>query len=364
MKTGILWDELFLKHDTGLSHPESKERLLSIRRGLETYPHLKDLKHLGLRPATEAELRLVHPATHIRAIQHSAGKAFAYLDPDTAVSEASYEVAVHAVGGVLQIIESLMSGEIDNGFAFVRPPGHHAEPERAMGFCLFSNVALGAAYALKRYGLERVLVVDFDVHHGNGTQKTFYHRRDVLFISTHQFPLFPGTGAFPETGSGPGKGFTLNFPLPAGTGDVTYGQLFDKIILPVAKAYRPQLMLVSAGFDAYVEDPLAGMRVTPEGFASMARHLKLLADTVCQGENGPGSGGRLPSRGIAEKRAAGVGPYLRASGTRSILGPLRPVRCRPGQGPDPLRGPLEVLRATRQRIRLRRSDHLFYNSVS
>ena len=283
MKTGILWDDLFLKHDTGAAHPESKERLLSIRRGLDSYPHLEDLKRLGLRPATETELRLVHPAAHIRAIQQSAGRPFNYLDPDTAVCEDSYEVAIHAVGGILQMIESLMSGEIDNGFAFVRPPGHHAEPERAMGFCLFGNVALGAAHTLKRFGLERVLVVDFDVHHGNGTQKTFYHRRDVLFISTHQFPLFPGTGAFPEIGRDSGKGFTLNFPLPAGTGDATYGLLFDKIITPVAKAYRPQLMLVSAGFDAYMQDPLAGMRVTPTGFASMARHLKILADTVCQG---------------------------------------------------------------------------------
>ena len=283
MKTGILWDDLFLKHDTGPGHPESKDRLLSIRRGLDSYPHLEDLKPLGLRAATEAELRLVHPAGHIRAIQRTTAKPFTYLDPDTAVCDASYEVAVHAVGGILQMIESLMSGEIDNGFAFVRPPGHHAEPERAMGFCLFGNVALGAAYALKRFGLERVLVVDFDVHHGNGTQEAFYHRKDVLFISTHQFPLFPGTGAFPETGSTTGKGFTLNFPLPAGTGDNTYGLLFDKIILPVAKAYRPQLMLVSAGFDAYMEDPLAGMRVTPAGFASMARQLKILADTVCEG---------------------------------------------------------------------------------
>lgn len=283
MKTGILWDDLFLKHDTGPAHPESKERLLSIRQGLNSYPHLQDLKRLDPRPATEAELRLVHSAAHIGAIQRTTAKPVTYLDPDTAVCEASYEVALHAVGGVLQMIESLMSGEIDNGFAFVRPPGHHAEPERAMGFCLFGNVALGAAYALKRFGLERILVVDFDVHHGNGTQKTFYHRRDVLFISTHQFPLFPGTGAFPEVGSDSGRGFTLNFPLPAGTGDVTYDGIFDKIILPVAKSYRPQLMLVSAGFDAYREDPLAGMRVTPAGFASMARHLKALADTVCQG---------------------------------------------------------------------------------
>ena len=212
MKTGILWDDLFLKHDTGPAHPESKERLLSIRQGLESYPHLKELKRLGLRPATETELRLVHPAAYIRNIQRSTGKPFTYLDPDTAVCDASYEVAIHAVGGILQMIESLMSGEIDNGFAFVRPPGHHAEPERAMGFCLFSNVALGAAYALKRFRLQRVLVVDFDVHHGNGTQKTFYGRNDVLFISSHQFPLFPGTGAFPETGSASGQGFHPQLP--------------------------------------------------------------------------------------------------------------------------------------------------------
>lgn len=284
MKTGILWDALFLKHDTGLTHPESKERLLSIRQGLQSYPHLKDLKQQSLRPATETELRLVHPVSYIRNIQRNTNKPFTYLDPDTVVCEASYEVAIHAVGGILQMIDSLMSGEIDNGFAFVRPPGHHAEPERAMGFCLFSNVALGAAYALKQFGMERILVVDFDVHHGNGTQKTFYHRQDVLFISTHQFPLFPGTGALSEIGSASGKGFTLNFPLPAGTGDTSYGLLFEKIILPIAKAYRPQLMLVSAGFDAHMEDPLAGMRVTPFGFTSIAHQLKMLADTVCQGK--------------------------------------------------------------------------------
>lgn len=339
MKTGFLWDELFLKHDTGLAHPESKERLLSIRRGLDAYPHLEDLKRLDLRPATEAELRLVHPASHIRTIQRTAGKAFGYLDPDTAVCEASYEVAVHAVGGILQMIESLMSGEIDNGFAFVRPPGHHAEPDRAMGFCLFSNVALGAAFALKRFGLERVLVVDFDVHHGNGTQKAFYRRQDVLFISAHQFPLFPGTGAFPETGSAAGKGFTLNFPLPAGTGDVTYGLLFDKIVLPVAKAYRPQLMLVSAGFDAYLEDPLAGMRVTPDGFASMAGYLKALADTVCQG--------RMVL--VLE------GGYHLAGLQESVLRVLDQLRGDPGPVPSSVRS--DLFEAVLARARTHFGDH-------
>ena len=284
MKTGILWDDLFLQHDTGPAHPESKERLLSIRQGLESYPHLNDLKTLGSRPATEQELGLVHPAAYIRAIQQTSAKPFSQLDPDTAVCEASYEVAIHAVGGILHMIESLMSAEFDNGFALVRPPGHHAEPERAMGFCLFSNLALGAAHALKHFGLKRILIVDFDVHHGNGTQKTFYDREDVLFISTHQYPLFPGTGDFPEIGTSSGRGFTLNFPLPAGTEDSTYRLLFEKIVLPVAEAYRPELILVSAGFDAYIEDPLAGMRVTPAGFSSIAHHLKTLADKVCRGK--------------------------------------------------------------------------------
>ena len=284
MKTGIIWDNLFLQHDTGPSHPERKERLLAIQQGLQVYPHLNKLKYLGFRRATEQELGMVHSASHIRAVQQSSTKPFSYLDPDSPVCTASYEVAVHAVGGVLQMIDSIMSGEITNGFAFVRPPGHHAEPDRAMGFCLFSNVALGAAHALKQFRLSRILVVDFDVHHGNGTQKSYYDRSEVLFISTHQFPFYPGSGNFPETGTGLGKGFTINIPLPAGTDDVTYQLLFEKFFLPIAEIYRPQLILVSAGFDAYIKDPLAGMRVTPLGFGSIAHYIKAIADKVCEGK--------------------------------------------------------------------------------
>src|SRR5262245_40662013 len=213
LQTGIVWDDVFLEHDTGPYHPECKERLISIGEGLKSYRTADHLLKLKPRAASEKELLLVHPLSHINRIQKSAGKSSTHFDSDTVASAKSYEVALNAVGSILELTDGLFSGQIQNGFAFVRPPGHHAEPERAMGFCLFSNVAIAAAYALQKFRIPRVLVIDFDVHHGNGTQKVFYSRADVLYISTHQFPLYPGTGDFSEIGSGPGKGFTLNFPL-------------------------------------------------------------------------------------------------------------------------------------------------------
>ncbi|MFN8008019.1 MAG: histone deacetylase, partial [Terriglobia bacterium] len=215
MTTGIIQDDLFLLHDTGHYHPERKERLITIREGLRAYPHQDQLARLAPRPAAESELALIHPTSYIRRIEQTSGIAHTQLDSDTIASAESYSVALHAVGSVLVLIDALQAGEIANGFAFVRPPGHHAEPEQCMGFCLFNNVAVGAAYALEKHKLSKVLIIDFDVHHGNGTQKAFYHRPEVLFISTHQFPLYPGTGAFSERGEGRGHGFTLNFPLPA-----------------------------------------------------------------------------------------------------------------------------------------------------
>jgi len=283
MKTGILWDDLFLKHDTGAAHPESKERLLSIRRGLDSYPHLEDLKRLGLRPATETELRLVHPAAHIRAIQQSAGRPFNYLDPDTAVCEDSYEVAIHAVGGILQMIESLMSGEIDNGFAFVRPPGHHAEPERAMGFCLFGNVAAAARHAQQKHGAERVLIVDFDVHHGNGTEEMFYDDPSVLFISIHQFPHYPFSGSIDEVGSGPGEGFNVNLPFPDAVGDAGYLAALRQLVDPLAREFRPDALFLSAGFDGHWMDPLSGHRLSVNGYAALVEELLALAEALCGG---------------------------------------------------------------------------------
>jgi acetoin utilization deacetylase AcuC-like enzyme len=284
MKTGIIQDDLFLQHDTGTFHPERKERLISIQEGLRDYPHRDKLVQMKPRLASESELQLIHPPSYIRNIQATAGKSSTQLDPDTVASAMSYEVARYAVGSVLALIDAVFAGDIHNGFAFVRPPGHHAEPNRAMGFCLFSNAAIGAAYALQKYKLSKVLVVDFDVHHGNGTQKAFYQRSDVLYVSTHQFPLYPGTGDFPEIGSGAGAGFTANFPLPARTGDATYNLIFEKAVVPIAESYRPDFVLVSAGYDAHVEDPLAGMEVTPRGFGGISQTLVGLAEKLCGGK--------------------------------------------------------------------------------
>jgi len=284
MKTGIIQDDLFLQHDTGTFHPERKERLIAIKEAFRAYPHKGNLLHLKPRLASEAELQLIHPPSYIRNIQATAGKPSTQLDPDTVASAMSYEVARYAVGSLLVLIDAVFEGEIGNGFAFVRPPGHHAEPDRAMGFCLFSNAAIGAAYALQKYKLSKVLVVDFDVHHGNGTQKAFYQRSDVLYVSTHQFPLYPGTGDFPEIGSGAGTGFTVNFPLPARTGDAVYNLIFEKAVVSIASSYRPDFLLVSAGYDAHIDDPLAGMEVSPEGFGGISQTLVKLAEKLCSGK--------------------------------------------------------------------------------
>jgi acetoin utilization deacetylase AcuC-like enzyme len=284
VQTGIIFDDLFLEHDTGPHHPECKERLISIGQGLKGYQFADHFLRLKPRAASEQELNLIHSSSHIRKIQASAGKPVTHFDSDTVAGPRSYEVALNAVGSILEMIDVLLSGQIQNGFAFVRPPGHHAEPDRAMGFCLFSNVAIAAAYALQKFKMVRLLIIDFDVHHGNGTQKAFYDRNDVFYISTHQFPLYPGTGDSSEIGSGAGRGFTMNFPLPAGTDDSTYNLIFQKIVSPIAESYKPELIVVSAGFDAYTEDPLAGMNVSPKGFAGMTRTILNLADKVCQGK--------------------------------------------------------------------------------
>ncbi len=202
---------------------------------------------------------------------------------DTPVSFGSWDAALLAAGGVLACTDAICAGEIDRAFAFIRPPGHHAEPDRAMGFCLFNNVALGAAYLRSEHRLERVAIVDFDVHHGNGTQARFYGDPSVLFISSHQYPYYPGTGDFCQVGTGKGWGYTLNFPLPAGTGDIVFAPIYSRIIAPILNQYEPQFILVSAGFDAFLGDPLGGLAVTAAGYASAAASLILSADKCCQG---------------------------------------------------------------------------------
>lgn len=280
---GYGFDQKFLDHDTGPGHPERRARLESILGGLNRYEHKKELLEVQPRRATDEEILLVHTEAHLARIKRTQGRPRQYLDPDTVTSEHSYDVACWAVGSVLELVKSVLTKKIDCGFAFVRPPGHHAEPDRAMGFCLFNNVAIGAAYAQKAFDLGKVLIIDFDVHHGNGTQEAFYTRPDVLYISTHQYPLYPGTGSFDEVGEKQGKGYTLNFPLPAGTGDDVYNKIFEEIIDPIAEQYAPELVLVSAGFDPYFADPLASMRLTASGFKGMARTILKMADKCSQG---------------------------------------------------------------------------------
>ncbi len=283
MNIAIVKDEIFLKHNPGEYHPERPERLAKIYERLSQPDVAEYVKVLRPREATFEELCWNHTPEYIKTIQQTAGQNHIQLDPDTATSPESYEAAIKAVGAQFVGLEAIFKGEVQDVFALVRPPGHHAERDRAMGFCLFNNVALAAHYALNRLGAQRVLIVDWDLHHGNGTQWSFYNRKDVLYFSTHQFPYYPGTGRAEEVGEGEGLGYTVNVPLPAGCGDLEYATVFKKVLLPVARAYKPDVILVSAGFDIYFGDPLGGMQVTPVGVAYLARLVKKLARECCHG---------------------------------------------------------------------------------
>lgn len=280
--TGVVVDNRYMEHDAGPYHVESPERLRAIYNLFEELDFKNKFIRVEPRPATHEELSWNHTKGHIERIAATAGKAFSYLDPDTRTSETSYDVALLAVGGVFSLIDALLDKEIANGFALVRPPGHHAEAGQAMGFCLFNNIALGAHYLINRYGLKRILIVDWDIHHGNGTQHSFYERPDVLYFSTHQFPYYPGTGNFSETGSGAGEGYTVNVPLPGGQDEGEYVAIFQNILRPVALEYKPEIVLVSAGFDIYYKDPLGTMQVTEKGFAGLTRILMDIAETCCE----------------------------------------------------------------------------------
>lgn len=282
MKVGYVYDPIYLKHDTG-NHPENAKRLEAIIAHLKETSLIEKLTLIKPRPATTEELLLVHSAELIAQVQEVARKGGGWLDPDTMVSPDSYEVALYAAGGAISAVDAVMKGEVNSAFALVRPPGHHATPSRAMGFCLFNNIAIAARYALKKYSLERIAIIDFDVHHGNGTQDAFYHNPQVLYISTHQYPYYPGTGSVEETGIGEGKGTNLNIPLPANCGDAEYLQVFEQIVAPATKRFRPNLIMVSAGYDNHWSDPLANMTVTVTGFARMTKIIKELADELCQG---------------------------------------------------------------------------------
>ena len=282
MKVGFVYDPVYLKHDTG-QHVENATRLEAIISHLEKTRLKQQLIPIKPGAASVEQLLLVHQRQYISHIQDAAQKGGGWLDADTVMSPDSYEAAVYAAGGAIKATEAVMDGEVASAFALVRPPGHHATPRRAMGFCLFNNVAIAAKCALAKYNLERIAIIDFDVHHGNGTQEIFYDNPQVLYISTHQYPFYPGTGSIDETGVDETKGTTVNIPLPAGCGDAEYLPAFEQIIVPAARRFKPQFILVSAGYDLHWADGIALMQVTTTGFAQMVKIIKQLADELCSG---------------------------------------------------------------------------------
>jgi acetoin utilization deacetylase AcuC-like enzyme len=271
-RSGIVIDKEYLRHLPGEDHPERPERiraLLDFTGALDPRP----FAFLPPRAATRAEIELCHESDYVALVESTSKRNRYALDGDTLTCRDSFGVGLLAVGGFLRLLDAIAAGEVANGFALVRPPGHHAMNNRAMGFCLFNTIAIGARYLQLTHGAKRILIVDWDVHHGNGTQAAFYDDPAVLFISTHQFPYYPGTGAIDEIGANAGEGATLNVPLPAGCGDAEYLRVFADVIVPAAKRFEPDWILVSAGFDPHRRDPLGGMAVTEAGFAAMAQML-------------------------------------------------------------------------------------------
>jgi acetoin utilization deacetylase AcuC-like enzyme len=313
-----------LKHDPRAhipGHPDTPERLIALEQALSAEGWLGWERRLA-PPAEDALLELIHTRDHVRHIREISLAGGGALDPDTAVGESSYRAATLAAGGTCEMARALIAGESPFGFCGVRPSGHHAERDRAMGFCLFNNVAVAAALAIRELGVRRVFILDWDVHHGNGTAEAFRHRNDVLFASIHQAGIYPGSGALDDVGSGPGEGYTINLPVPAGSGEQQWLSLIEHVVLPAAKAFEPELILISAGFDAHREDPLAGCRLESESFAEMARQVRDLA-----------RGLGVPLGAVLE---GGYAPAALAESAQAMLAALpEETHARPA-APDPL----------------------------
>jgi acetoin utilization deacetylase AcuC-like enzyme len=334
MSVGIVKHEIYLEHVIDDHHPESPERLRRI------YAMLDDMGKDGLvfippRAATHEEITLVHESAYVEAVAATMGKSHVRLDPDTATSPKSYEAALMAAGGVLELLDAIERTDVGSGFALVRPPGHHAERSAAMGFCLFNNIAIGARYLQEKYGFKRILIVDYDLHHGNGTQHTFYNDDEVLYFSAHQYPYYPGSGGFREVGEGSGRGYTVNVPLSYGMGDDDYEYIFRGVLAPLADQYQPEIVLVSAGFDTYYNDPLGGMTVTEKGFAAMTRVLLEIADEHCKGKVACVLEGGYDVEGLANsvravitelKRESTDGPHKEISPSKEVMEVAEKVR--------------------------------------
>ena len=279
----VVKDQRFARHLEGVYHLESPKRLSAFETTTQHPAFENKWAAVRPRPATPAEIAWVHSTAYIQQVEQTSRKGLSSFDIDTQATARSYETALLAVGGVFSLMDEIHKGEASRGFAFVRPPGHHAEREKAMGFCVFNNVALGARYLKKRYGVERIMIVDIDAHHGNGIQQAFYDSDGVLYVSMHQFPGFPGTGNLGEVGIGNGEGFTVNIPLGKGRGDRDFARIVWHLVYPLAREYRPEILLIPCGFDLYLHDRLAGMRCTPDGYALLTRLLIEIAEATCNG---------------------------------------------------------------------------------
>jgi acetoin utilization deacetylase AcuC-like enzyme len=282
MATGYVYDPIYLEHDLR-GHPENRQRLQAILRVLEEHDMLQRLMPISALPITPERLERVHELRYVELVQRVAQQGGGHLDLDTYVRSASYDAALMAAGGLVEATKAVLDGEVDNAFALVRPPGHHALRSRGMGFCLFNNVAIAARYALSERDLDRVMIMDFDVHHGNGTQEEFESEPAVMYISTHQYPHYPGTGYWNEAGQGDGAGSIVNIPLDGGVGDEGFVRIFQQVVGPATWRFQPQLILVSAGYDAHWDDPLAFMHISIGGYMAIAQALKDLAEELCGG---------------------------------------------------------------------------------
>jgi acetoin utilization deacetylase AcuC-like enzyme len=281
-RTALAHDAYHRRH-TREGHPENRRRVEESWSLLQIDGILNGLHHVPSTPAPLDALLRVHSRTYLERLEATALQGKGNLDADTYLTEESYQAALLGAGGLLNVVDGVLQGKTQNGISLARPPGHHAMPHWGMGFCLLGNVSIAARWAQDHYKLDRVLIVDFDVHHGNGTQEVFYRDPSVLFFSTHQFPYYPGTGAAYETGEGQAEGTNINVPLPADVGDAGYLSIFQQLLLPVARRFRPELILVSAGYDAHWLDPLANMRLSITGYTRLLEELIALADELCQG---------------------------------------------------------------------------------